>query len=131
MIAIFTDQHLCEQRRRCQSAGDQPFRCRRLRDLVADAASVFRAGDARYGQLRGHPIQHLADASADGEERTTTTAADITSDVEQKRRRWGCGYREPQPTGMPVIVVEARHMQVSLSTIRSKPTKTMRAGLHR
>jgi hypothetical protein len=29
-----------------------------------------------------HPVQHLADAFADGMQRTTTTAADITADVE-------------------------------------------------
>jgi hypothetical protein len=65
------------------TAGDQPFRRRRLRDLVAAAASVFRTGDAYDAQLRRHPVQHLPDAFADGMERTTTTAADITGDCEQ------------------------------------------------
>jgi hypothetical protein len=45
VIAIFTDQHLCEQGWCSQSAGDQPFRRRRLQDLVAVAESVFRAGE--------------------------------------------------------------------------------------
>jgi hypothetical protein len=54
-----------------------------LHDLVADTASVFRAGDAYHTKLRRHPVQHLADAFAEGMERTTTTAADITGDCEQ------------------------------------------------
>src|SRR5438874_4561864 len=29
-------------------------------------------------------------------------------------------YRELQPAGLPIIVVEARHMRVSLSTMRNK-----------
>jgi transposase len=29
-------------------------------------------------------------------------------------------YRELQPSGLPIIVVEARHMRVSLSTMRNK-----------
>ncbi len=83
VIAIFADQHLCEQGWCSQSAGDQPFRRRRLQDLVAVAASVFRAGDAYDAQLRRHPVQHLADAFADGMERTAATAADITGNVER------------------------------------------------
>jgi hypothetical protein len=78
VIAIFTDQHLCEQGWCGQPACDQSFGRRRLRDLAAAAASVFRAGDAYHTKLRRHPVQHLADAFADGMERTTTTAADIT-----------------------------------------------------
>ena len=40
-------------------------------------------------------------------------------------------YRELQAEGLPIIVVEARHMRVSLSTMRNKPTETMLAGLRR
>ena len=82
VIAIFADQHLCEQRWRGQSAGDQPFRSCGLHNLIAAAASVFRASDAYDAQLRRYPVQHFADAFADGMERTTTTAADISGDVE-------------------------------------------------
>jgi transposase len=31
-------------------------------------------------------------------------------------------YRELQPAGVPIIVVEARHMRVSLSTMRNSET---------
>jgi hypothetical protein len=54
----------------------------RLHDLVANAAGIFRSGDAHDAQLRRHPVQHLADAFADGMERTTTTAAEISGDIE-------------------------------------------------
>jgi transposase len=41
-------------------------------------------------------------------------------------------YRELQPTGMPVIIVEARHMRVArCRPCATKRTETMRAALHR
>src|SRR5260370_16222983 len=40
-------------------------------------------------------------------------------------------HRELHPTGLPMIVVEARHMRVSLSTMRNKTDVTMRAALRR
>jgi hypothetical protein len=83
VIAIFADQHLCEQSWRGQSAGDQPFRRCRLHDLVAAAAGLFRAGNAHHTKLRRHPIQHLTDAFANGMEHTTATAAALTGNVEQ------------------------------------------------
>ena len=38
-------------------------------------------------------------------------------------------YRELQPTGVPVIVVEARHMRVSLSTMRNKTDRNDARGI--
>jgi hypothetical protein len=83
VIAIFADHDLCEQSWRGQSAGDQPLRRRRLHDLVAAAASIFRTGDAYHTKLRRHPVQHLTDAFADRMQRTTATAADIPGDSER------------------------------------------------
>ena len=40
-------------------------------------------------------------------------------------------YRELHGGGLPIIVVEARHMRVSLSTMRNKPIGTTRVALHR
>jgi transposase len=40
-------------------------------------------------------------------------------------------HRELHSSGLPIIVVEARHMRVSLSTMRNKTDRTMRAVLHR
>jgi hypothetical protein len=57
-----------------------------LRDLIAAAASIFRTGDAYHTKLRRHPVQHLADAFADGMERTTTTAAEISSRTSSRGR---------------------------------------------
>ncbi|MHC2622443.1 transposase [Bradyrhizobium huanghuaihaiense] len=39
---------------------------------------------------------------------------------------WLC--RELQPAGLPIIVVEARHMRVSLSTMRNKNDRMTRAA---
>ena len=41
VIAIFADQYLGEQRRRRQSAGDQPFRRRRLHHRLTDRQAYF------------------------------------------------------------------------------------------
>lgn len=38
-------------------------------------------------------------------------------------------YRELQPVGLPVIVVEARHMRVSLSTMRNKTDRNDARGI--
>src|SRR5262245_14452299 len=38
-------------------------------------------------------------------------------------------YRELQPAGLPVIVVEARHMRVSLSTMRNKTDRNDARGI--
>ncbi|MGY4405176.1 IS110 family transposase [Bradyrhizobium sp. USDA 3315] len=38
-------------------------------------------------------------------------------------------YRELQPVGMPIIVVEARHMRVSLSTMRNKTDRNDARGV--
>ena len=38
-------------------------------------------------------------------------------------------YRELQPTGVPIIVVEARHMRVSLSTMRNKTDRNDARGI--
>jgi transposase len=40
-------------------------------------------------------------------------------------------YRELQPAGLPVIVVEARHMRVSLSTMRNKTDRNDARGIGR
>ncbi len=65
VIAIFADQHLRQQRRRCQPPGDRPFRRRRLVDGSASPAAVFGASDTHGPQLRGHMVAHLADRLAD------------------------------------------------------------------
>jgi len=38
-------------------------------------------------------------------------------------------YRELQPAGLPIIVVEARHMRVSLSTMRNKTGRNDARGI--
>ena len=38
-------------------------------------------------------------------------------------------YRELQPAGVPIIVVEARHMRVSLSTMRNKTDRNDARGI--
>jgi transposase len=40
-----------------------------------------------------------------------------------------CLYRELQPAGLPIIVVEARHMRVSLSTMRNKTDRNDARGI--
>ena len=40
-------------------------------------------------------------------------------------------YRELQPAGVPIIVVEARHMRVSLSTMRNKTDRNDAWASHR
>src|SRR5262249_6020454 len=61
-VAIFTDQDLREQRRSRQATGDGPLWRRRLTHRSAGATAVFGSANADDTQLRGHPIQHLADA---------------------------------------------------------------------
>ena len=38
-------------------------------------------------------------------------------------------YRELQPAGLPIVVVEARHMRVSLSTMRNKTDRNDARGI--
>jgi len=38
-------------------------------------------------------------------------------------------YRELRPTGLPVIIVEARHVRVSLSTMRNKTDRNDARGI--
>ncbi len=40
-------------------------------------------------------------------------------------------YRELQPSGLPMVVVEARHMRVSLSTMRNKTDRNDARGIAR
>ena len=82
MIAVLADQHLRQERWCRQAASDQPLGCGRLHHFVAGPARVFRTGDAHDARLRRYPVQHLADAFADGVKRTTTTVADISADIE-------------------------------------------------
>src|SRR5204863_6228359 len=65
VVAIFADQDLREQRRSRQATGDGPLWRRRLTHRSAGATAVFGSANADDTQLRGHPIQHLADALSD------------------------------------------------------------------
>lgn len=69
MVAIFADQHLRQQRRRCQAAGDGPLRSGRLHHRLASPASIFWSRRLDHAQLRRYPVQHLAHALADGMQR--------------------------------------------------------------
>ena len=82
MIAIFADQHLGEQRRRCQAAGDYPLRSRRLHHSLAGPAGVFGTSGADHAQLRRNPIQHLAHALSDHMQGPATAGASHVIDIE-------------------------------------------------
>ena len=82
MIAIFADQHLGEQRRRRQAAGDRPLCSRRLRHRLAGPAGVFGTDGADDAQLSRNPIQHLAHALSDDMQRAAAAAADHALNVE-------------------------------------------------
>jgi hypothetical protein len=55
VVAVFADQHLGEQRRRRQAAGDRPFRRGRLSRGLARATGIFRARDAQYAGAGREP----------------------------------------------------------------------------
>ena len=82
MIAVFADQHVREQRRRCQATGYHPFRRGRLHHLVAGPTGVFRTSGADDTKLSRHPVQHLADALADQVKSAAAAAANLTFDIE-------------------------------------------------
>ena len=77
VVAVFADQHLGEQRRRRQTAGNRPVRRGCLGHGIAPAAGVFRARDAQYTELGGNPIQHLADALPDVVQDTSTARTSV------------------------------------------------------
>jgi hypothetical protein len=82
VIAIFADQHLGEQRRRRQAAGDRPLGSRRLRHRLAGPTGVFGTGGADDAKLSRNPIQHLAHALSDDMQRAAAAAADRALNVE-------------------------------------------------
>jgi hypothetical protein len=84
VVAVFADQHLREQSRRCQPARDRMLRRRCLGDAAARPARIFGACDPHHPQLCRHPVEHLADALADCVKRIAASRAGIVCDVEQQ-----------------------------------------------
>ena len=82
MIAILADQDLGKQRRGCQSACDRTFRRWRLTQGSASAAAVLRTPNTDDAELRGHPVQHLADALSDRVQGATTTCTGLRAHVD-------------------------------------------------
>jgi hypothetical protein len=82
VIAVSADQHLGEQRRRRQTAGDRPFRRGRLCRGVARATGVFRARDAQHAELGGNPVDHLADALPNDVQNTSTARTSVVRHVD-------------------------------------------------
>ena len=97
VIAVFADQHLGKQRWRCQSACDRTFRRRRLMDRSAAAAAVLGAPNADHTELRGHPVQHLADILSDRVQRAATTCADLRADIDLELFTWQMGGKRLAP----------------------------------
>ena len=81
-VAIFADQHLGEQRRRRQAAGNRPLCGRRLRHHLAGPAGVFGTGGADDAQFSWNPIQHLAHALSNDMQRAAAAAADRVLNVD-------------------------------------------------
>src|SRR5262245_6614057 len=88
VLAIFADQDLREQGRGCEAACDRTFRRRRLAHCSADAAAVFGAANADDTELRGHPVQHLADALSDLVQRAAAACAGLRADVDPDLFTW-------------------------------------------
>jgi hypothetical protein len=65
VIAILADQHLSQQRRRRQPAGDRSFWSRSLGECSTGTASIFWTSDPHNAKPRRHPVEHLALALAD------------------------------------------------------------------
>jgi predicted nucleic acid-binding protein len=82
VVAILADQHLSEQRRRREAAGDRPLRRRHLRHGAAGPAGVFRPDDAQHAELRRHPVQYLGLALADAVHRAAAARAGLARYVE-------------------------------------------------
>ena len=83
VIAIFADQHLCEQCRRRQSAGDQPFGRRRLHDLLQARQAYFGREMRTTRSWAGTQSSISLTLSPMRVERAATTAADLAIDIEQ------------------------------------------------
>src|SRR5262249_7722683 len=80
--AIFVDQDLREQGRRRQSTCDRALRRQRLEHRSARAAAVFGAANADHTELRGHPVQHLADTLSDRVQHAAATCAGLSANVD-------------------------------------------------
>ena len=82
VIAILADQDLGKQRRGCQSACDRTFRRRRLAHRSTGPAAVLGTANPHDAELRGHPVQHLADALSDRMQGAAAACAGRRADVD-------------------------------------------------
>src|SRR5690606_39481916 len=85
---------VCEKARRRQPASDRPFRRRRLGYALTRPAGVFRAGDADHLELGRNPVEHFADAVADGMKRPSAAwtgwPIHIDDDILAQQVSWEC-----------------------------------------
>ena len=88
VIAVFADQHLGEQCRRRQAAGDHPLRSWRLHHSLAAPAGIFGTCGADHAQLRRNPVEHLANAFPDDMQRAAAAGADHVVDIEPYIVAW-------------------------------------------
>src|SRR5215471_19334220 len=88
VITIFADQHLCEQRRGRQAAGDWALRRRRLTHRSACTTAIFGAANADDAELCRYPVQHLADALPDRMQGATAACTGRRSDVGPNLLTW-------------------------------------------
>ena len=137
MVAILADQHLGQQRRRRQAAGDRPLRRGSLNDAVAGAAGVFRPGDAQHSKLCGNPVQHLADALADAVLATAATRTDLARHIDhhrlarqlvgQRLAAWPCSFvlRDDRRTaGLNAADVGIQFLQAEERTGRDRGARS-------
>ncbi len=59
-VGVAADQHVRDQARGGEAAGQHPLRSRRLKQGAAGPAGAFRPGDPDDPELCGDPVQHLA-----------------------------------------------------------------------
>ena len=83
VIAIFADQHLGDECRSGEPAGDHPLWRWRLCNRAARTASIFGPADAQHPQARRHPVEHLTDALTDGVQLAPATGTAARLNVQQ------------------------------------------------
>jgi len=140
MIAVLADQDVGEQRGAGRAAGDHPLGRGGLHHRIAPPAGILGPPNADDPQGRRHPVEHLADALADGMQGAAATGADVGLDIEHtilpsemvgKRlapcgNRWGIGRRRhgtaPDDFGeVGIEVLQAKRQLVRIEPLGTAP----------
>jgi hypothetical protein len=93
--------------------------CRRRTPPLPIGAPFERSDRTRPASTEAEAIRCALEGLADRLDRVDVEASSLGIWL----------YREPQPAGVPIIVVEARYMRISLSTMRNKTDRNDARGI--